>query len=144
MLRINLSWVQKYIERNLDTCLFLSYNKIKGLNNKLIFLFLEEIKMVKHIILWNLKDEYTEEEKAQIKKNAKTALEGLSGKIPGLLDIKIQISYLESSNAEMMLDSTFESSDALKNYSIHPEHVKVADTFVRPYTSKRSCIDYEI
>ena len=46
--------------------------------------------MVKHIILWNLKDEYTKEEKAQIMAEAKEAVEGLLGKVPGLLEIKVQ------------------------------------------------------
>ena len=39
--------------------------------------------MVKHIILWQLKDEYSEEEKKQIKAGIKEGLEGLMGKIPG-------------------------------------------------------------
>jgi hypothetical protein len=41
-----------------------------------------------------------------------------------------------------MLDSTFESAEALKGYSVHPEHVAVADRKVRPYTAVRSCFDY--
>ena len=49
---------------------------------------------------------------------------------------------LASSNAEVMLDSTFESEEALKGYSVHPEHVKVADEKVRPYTKTRSCMDF--
>ncbi len=100
--------------------------------------------MVKHIILWNLKDEYSEIEKKEIKQRAKAELEGLMGQIPGLLEIKVQTAYFESSTAEMMLDSTFESVDALKAYAVHPKHVEVADTFVRPYTSKRNVMDYEI
>ncbi len=102
------------------------------------------IKMVKHIILWNLKDEYTDIEKYEIKKNIKVKLEELLGQIPGLVDIKVQIQYLESSSADLMLDSTFESIEALRGYAIHPKHVEVADNFVRPYTALRSCIDYEI
>lgn len=43
-----------------------------------------------------------------------------------------------------MLDSTFESAEALKGYSTHPEHVKVADSTVRPYTARRSCVDFKI
>lgn len=43
-----------------------------------------------------------------------------------------------------MLDSTLESEEALKGYAIHPAHVKVADTKVRPYTIGRTCLDYEI
>ncbi len=59
-------------------------------------------------------------------------------------DIKVNINGLESSNADLMLDSTFESAEALKGYSVHPEHVAVADSKVRPYTKVRSCLDYEV
>lgn len=98
--------------------------------------------MVKHIILWQLKDEFSEEEKSAIKAGIKEGLEGLKGKIPGLTDIHVQTEYLESSTAEVMLDSTFESEEALNGYSTHPEHVKVAEEKVRPYTKNRSCLDY--
>ena len=100
--------------------------------------------MIKHVILWTLKNEYSEEEKAQIKRGIKQNLEGLSGKIPGLLEIKVNIDGLSSSNADLMLDSTFENVEALKNYAVHPEHVHVADTYVRPFTATRSCLDFEI
>lgn len=101
--------------------------------------------MVKHIILWTLKDEFSDSEKETIKNNMKEALEGLMGKIPGLLDMKIYTKGLETSkNAEVMLDSSFESFEALKNYSVHPEHVKAADEKVRPFTESRSCFDFEI
>ena len=100
--------------------------------------------MVKHIILWQLKDEYASEEKAQIAAEIKAGLEGLKGKIPGLLDIHVQVDKLASSNADVMLDSSFESEEALKGYAVHEEHVKVADTKVRPHTKSRVCIDYEV
>ena len=100
--------------------------------------------MVKHVIIWTLKDNFTENEKKEIKTNIKNGLEGLAGKIPGLTDIKVYIDALASSNTDLMLDSTFESEDALKGYAVHPEHVAVADGMVRPYTAVRSCIDFEI
>lgn len=100
--------------------------------------------MVKHIILWQLKDELTAEEKAEVKKGIKEGLEGLAGKIPGLTEIKVQIEGLASSNAEVMLDSTFEDEAALKGYATHPEHVAVADGKVRPYTKTRLCLDFEV
>ncbi len=100
--------------------------------------------MVKHIILWTLKDELSAEEKEQVKRGIKEGLEGLAGKIPGMVDIKVNINGLPSSNADLMLDSTFESEDALKGYAVHPEHVAVADGKVRPYTKIRSCLDFEI
>lgn len=43
-----------------------------------------------------------------------------------------------------MLDSTFESEEALKGYAVHPKHVAVADGKVRPYTANRVCMDYEV
>lgn len=100
--------------------------------------------MVKHVILWTLKD-YDDAEKAKIKAEIKTSIESLLGKIPGLLDIKVHIDgLLPTSNADLMLDSTFENEGALKNYATHPEHVAVADTKVRPFTASRSCLDFEI
>lgn len=98
--------------------------------------------MVKHIILWNLKEEYSDEKKQQIKCDIKANLEGLKGQIPGLLEIKVQAECLDSSNVDLMLDSSFEDEDALKVYASHPKHVYVADTFVRPHTQVRKCIDY--
>ena len=63
--------------------------------------------MVKHIILWQLKDELSGEEKKVVKAEMKESLEGLMGKIPGLLEVKVQIEGLASSNAEVMLDTSF-------------------------------------
>ncbi len=101
-------------------------------------------RMVKHVILWTLKDELSADEKVTIKQGIKDGLEGLKGKVPGIVDIKVNINGLESSNADLMLDSTFESVEALKGYSVHPEHVAVADSKVRPYTKIRSCLDFEV
>ena len=96
--------------------------------------------MVKHIILWKLKDEFNNDD---VKNGIKTNLEALKGKIDGLVDIKVQLEKLPSSNADVMLYSVFNDEKALKGYAVHPDHVYVADTFVRPFTETRLCIDYE-
>ena len=96
--------------------------------------------MVKHVIIWQLKEEYNT---PQIKNGIKEGIEGLLGVVPGLLEVKVEIEPLGSSkNADVMLYSAFEDEDALKAYAVHPEHVKVADTLVRPYTQNRACFDY--
>ena len=100
--------------------------------------------MVKHIILWQLKDELSAEEKKVIKAEMKESLEALVGKVPGLLDVKVQIEGIASSNAEVMLDTSFVDEAALKVYATHPEHVAVADGKVRPYTKTRMCLDFEV
>ena len=99
--------------------------------------------MVKHIILWQLKEECRNEKDA-VKQGIKQGLESLQGKIPGLIEIHVLTDGPASSNADVMLDSAFTDEEALKSYAVHPEHVKVADTAVRPYTRTRVCMDYEI
>lgn len=100
--------------------------------------------MVKHIILWTLNPELSAEEKAVVKKGIKEGLEGLLGKVPGLVDVKVNVDgRLDSSNCDVMLDSTLESAEALKAYAVNPAHVAVADTKVRPYTVQRTCLDFE-
>ena len=100
--------------------------------------------MTKHIILWTLKDELTAEEKASVKAGIKEGLEGLVGQVPGLLEVHVQTDCLPSSTADLMLDCTFTDEAALKAYSVHPAHVAVADSKVRPYTKVRSCLDFTI
>ena len=101
--------------------------------------------MVKHIILWKLRSEMSASEKQEAAKAIKEGLESLQGQVPGLVDIHVQIDgRLDSSNADIMLDSTLESEEALKGYAVHPAHVAVANGVVRPNTELRTCLDYEI
>ncbi len=98
--------------------------------------------MVRHIILWQLKDEYSKERKQEIRRGMKEGLESLQGKVPGLLSITVRTDRLASSSADAMLDAAFTDEDALKAYRVHPEHVKVADSRVRPFVKTRVCMDY--
>lgn len=103
----------------------------------------EKKEMVNHIILWKLKEELVGEEKETVKRQIKEGLEGLKGAIPGLLDIKVITCGLETSNADLMLSSVFESKEALAVYANHPLHLEVANNVVRPNTASRVCLDYE-
>lgn len=96
--------------------------------------------MIKHIILWNLKEEY---DNLETKLKIKNGLEALILKIPGIVEIKVIIEPIAGSNASLMLDSTFGSLEDLNTYQNHEEHVKVA-SFVRSVVSNRVCIDYEV
>jgi len=101
--------------------------------------------MVKHIILWRLREDLNEAQKREVALAIKQGLEGLKGQVPGLVDIHVQIDgRLETSNADIMLDSTLESFEALKGYAVHPAHVAVANGVVRPNTALRTCLDYEV
>ncbi len=95
--------------------------------------------MVKHIILWTLKEEYKTE---KIKAEMKSALEGLVGVVPALVTLRVEIDPLPTSNADVMLYSEFLDEAALAGYAVHPAHVAVADSKVRPFTATRTVIDF--
>lgn len=99
--------------------------------------------MVRHVIVWTLKDEYSDSGKEEIKEGIKEGLEGLAGKIPGLVEIHVITEGLPSSTGDLMLDSVFESKEALKEYSPNPAHQEVANGKVRPFVKIRSSFDYE-
>ena len=97
--------------------------------------------MVRHIILWQIKDDA---DKASVKKKRKKRrLKGWQERLTVFLSVKVHINGLESSNADMMLETSFTDEAALKGYSVHPLHVKAADTYVRPFTKLRVCLDFE-
>ena len=100
--------------------------------------------MVKHVIIWKLKDGYSDEEISGIKKDIKEGLEGLKGHIPGLREIKVYTEPLKSSNCDLILDSEFENEESLAGYTDHPLHVEVAQNKVRPFVAQRNCIDYVV
>ena len=99
--------------------------------------------MVKHVILWKLKENLTVDTKDEAIAKIKHDLEALVGNIPGLISLEIIRADLASSNADIMLDSTLESEQALKGYQVHPMHVEAA-SFVRANTEVRLCADFTV
>ena len=99
--------------------------------------------MIRHLILWKVKSDYSAEERACAIVGVKNALEALAGKISGLVSIRVITEALPSSNADLMLDSVFESADALAGYQSHPDHVAAANDFVHPHMETRLCLDFE-
>ena len=65
----------------LDSSASMLYNEIILLRNR------RNTFMTKHIILWQLADTLTADEKITVKAGIKEGLEGLAGQIPGLVDI---------------------------------------------------------
>lgn len=96
--------------------------------------------MVKHMIVWKFKDEIADKRAAA--KEIKDALEGLVGKIEGLIEMHILTEGLPSSSGDLMMDSSFESVEALAVYQKHPLHVAIADGLVRPRMAARQAFDY--
>ncbi len=99
--------------------------------------------MVKHIIIWDFKDELTADQKREAAANMKERLEALNGVIEGLISLHVVTELLDSSNGSLMLDSTFEDEKALAYYADHPAHVKVKE-YVHTVVKARKCADYVI
>lgn len=100
--------------------------------------------MIKHIVIWKLKNKTLPLLACEDALAIKSALEDLQGKIPGLLNIEVGFNYSEKETAgDIVLVSEFESKEALASYQNHPAHVHVG-TIVRPRTHDRRMIDYLI
>jgi len=67
----------------------------------------------------------------------------LTGKIDGLEQMLILTDNLPSSSGDLMMDSLFSDSNALKAYQENPLHLKVANGLVRPNVSVRLSFDFE-
>lgn len=98
--------------------------------------------MVNHIVMWKFKPEIEEGQKPEIKKAMEENLKSLVGKVPGLLTVEFVSSPIPSSTHDIALVTTLEKAEDIAVYGAHPEHVRVADTYVRPYVMDRACLDY--
>ncbi len=100
--------------------------------------------MIKHIVIWKLKERAEGSSKSEIAAKAKELLEGLNGKIPGLLRLEVGIDFAHTdSSADLVLYSEFDSKESLERYRNHPEHLRVAE-FVSRIHSERQTVDYEL
>lgn len=100
--------------------------------------------MVKHIVMWKLKDEALGKNKKENALLIKEKLEGLKGQIPEILEIEVGIDFLESEQSyDVVLVSTFSNKDALDRYQKHPKHIEVG-SFVGEVRLSRTVVDYEV
>jgi hypothetical protein len=100
--------------------------------------------MIKHIVLWKLKDTVDGKTKNETGAILKSALESLQGKIRELQAIEVGLNFNPAETAsDISLYSEFNSKEDLDRYQKHPEHLKVA-LLVKQYTSERRVSDYEV
>ena len=79
--------------------------------------------MIKHIVVYKLKEDVNKEEAVSI---IASVLEPLVGKIPGLLHMEIRTCF---NGSDYALYSEFESREALSSYASHPLHLAAKDQF---------------
>ena len=93
--------------------------------------------MVKHIVVYKLKDGVDKTEAVKI---IASVLEPLVGKIPGLLHMEIRQAY---QGMDYALYSEFESKQALADYAMHPLHLEAKSHF-HHFIDTRVAADYEV
>ena len=97
--------------------------------------------MLRHIVMWNYADGFTDDENKQNAKKMKSELEALTQYIDGIIELKVYINTLSSSNKDIILNSLFKNAEALSAYQTHPEHQRVS-RYVSTVMQNRACIDY--
>ena len=98
--------------------------------------------MFKHVVVWQVREDLSREEEIRIKQEIKEQIEALNGRIPGLIDVRVYIDELPTSNAKVLLDSSFPDAEAAAVYNDHPEHVAIKENLIMPNLTNRLCMDY--
>ena len=97
--------------------------------------------MLRHIVMWKYKEGLADRENKENAIKIKTELESLKQSINEIVELKVHINELTSSNMDIVLDSVFENEETMAAYKIHPEHMKLAE-FIGTVLQDRTVIDY--
>ena len=98
--------------------------------------------MVKHIVLFKLKDEVPEAEKLIVMNKFKEAIEALPAVIPVIRKIEVVLNTNPGETWHIALYSEFDNQDDVKFYATHPLHV-AAGKIIAEAKESRACVDYE-
>ena len=100
--------------------------------------------MIKHIVLWKLKEEASGEKGKAQARSLKAALEGLRGKIPQIRNLEVGLNFNPGEGAsDLSLYAEFDGREDLELYQKHPDHLKVAEQ-VRQAVREKRVSDYEV
>ena len=96
--------------------------------------------MVKHIVMFDFKDENKRENLIK----AKGMLEALLISIPTLQNMEVGINFSDEARAmDLSLYSEFANQRALELYANHPEHLEVV-SFIKSVATVSKVVDYII
>jgi hypothetical protein len=100
--------------------------------------------MIKHIVLWKLKEQAEGANRVTNAAKMKTMLDACSNLVPGIIKFETVLAQpgLEATY-DVILYSEFEDKTALDAYQVHPDHVALKP-FFSAVREARQCMDYEI
>lgn len=100
--------------------------------------------MLKHIVLFSLVDFDTSEAKQAQLSIIKQELEALPSLIPALHSLEVALNENPAESYDFALTAVVDSLETLPDYANHPEHIRVAQTVIKPYVRARACVDFSI
>lgn len=99
--------------------------------------------MIKHIVMWKIKDSHEGMNKEELMAKIKQDLEELKNSIPEIKTMEIGRNSNElPTSFDIALYSEFESKEDVAIYQKHPEHLKVAQ-FIQQVRTDAVVVDYE-
>lgn len=98
--------------------------------------------MVKHIVLWKLKDD-AKKDSSTIIADLQTRFKALLGIVDGLAAIEVGSNYNKGSEFDVVLYCEFTTKEAQEQYQTHPAHIAIKG-IVHELVCGRECVDYEI
>ena len=100
--------------------------------------------MIKHIVMWKLKEFAEGADKAANAAAMKQKLDACANLVPGILKFEVVLAQprLEATY-DVVLYSEFASKAALDAYAEHPDHVALKP-FIGAVRAERQCMDYEV
>lgn len=99
--------------------------------------------MVKHIVLFKLKNEVSDAVKLEAMTAFKQAIEALPAKISVIRKIEVGLNINPAEAWHIALYSEFDSLEDVKFYATHPDHV-AAGKLLAEVKESRACVDYEV
>ena len=99
--------------------------------------------MVRHIVMFKLKEFDTPEAKEAKMQEIKIALEALIDKLDVLRMIRLDFNVNPAETWDIILTTELDSLADVNTYANHPEHVAVAKNIIGPVKADRACVDYE-
>jgi hypothetical protein len=100
--------------------------------------------MIKHIVIWTLKNRDNEKQREETARAIKQKIEGMCGKIPGLLRIEGGVDFGRTKDScDIALYAELDSREALAGYHVHPAHEEFK-SFIGERRKERYLVDYEI
>ncbi|MDR9418577.1 Dabb family protein [Gracilimonas sp.] len=100
--------------------------------------------MIKHVVMWKLKEVAEGKTKAENAETMKKLLEDLPSKIDELKSAEVGINMLEGDDeaiCDVVLTVSCDSKEDLEAYGGHPDHRKVV-SFIKKVVSERRVVDY--